>query len=181
MINYKLLDESLVYFTKCGFTRVEIPWLVSEGINRITQPNDKSSFKVDYNGKCLVGSGEQSFLYQYLKGFLPKGKFMGITPCFRDESYDKLHTKNFIKNELIVTDKVNEHTLDSMCNLALNFFKLYIPQAELTKTTEGYDIVVDGNELGSYGIRSCEFLDWIYGTGCAEPRLSTLIARYGVS
>jgi len=35
-----------------------------------------------------------------------------------------------------------------------------------------YDITYKDIELGSYGIRHCEFLDWIFGTGCAEPRLS---------
>jgi len=33
----------------------------------------------------------------------------------------------------------------------------------------------NGVELGSYGIRECKFLKWIYGTGCAEPRLSQVI------
>jgi len=37
----------------------------------------------------------------------------------------------------------------------------------------GFSRVED--ELGSYGIRSCEFLDWIYATGVAEPRFSSLI------
>lgn len=39
-------------------------------------------------------------------------------------------------------------------------------------TTDGYDITYKGIELGSYGMRKCEFLEWVYGTGCAEPRLS---------
>ena len=53
---------------------------------------------------------------------------------------------------------------------------------EIIKTDIGYDITINGEELGSYGIRKCEFLKWIYGTGCAEPRLSTLIKKYnGIS
>lgn len=32
----------------------------------------------------------------------------------------------------------------------------------------------NGYELGLYGIRSSEFLDWIYATGCAEPRMSVI-------
>ena len=37
------------------------------------------------------------------------------------------------------------------------------------------DITADGIELGSYGVRECEFVRWIYGTGLAEPRFSTLL------
>ena len=40
---------------------------------------------------------------------------------------------------------------------------------------ELYDIDYHGIELGSYGIRHCQFLNWIYGTGCAEPRLSKVM------
>ena len=40
-----------------------------------------------------------------------------------------------------------------------------------------YDIVskIGHYELGSYGIRTCDYLKWIYGTGCAEPRLSRVL------
>jgi len=38
--------------------------------------------------------------------------------------------------------------------------------------------MLEGYELGSYGIRECEFLTWIYGTACAEPRTSKLITLY---
>lgn len=34
-----------------------------------------------------------------------------------------------------------------------------------------------GIELGSYGIRTCDYLEYIYGTGCAEPRLSQTIKK----
>jgi hypothetical protein len=46
---------------------------------RITKPKDRISFQLKHNDKCLVASGEQSFLYLYLKDFLPKGKFQAIT------------------------------------------------------------------------------------------------------
>ena len=42
-------------------------------------------------------------------------------------------------------------------------------------TDEGYDIVLNGIEVGSYGIRQHENLRWIYGTGIAEPRFSTAL------
>src|SRR4051812_17183406 len=104
MIDYKLLDDSIIYYEGKGFKRIESPWAVSENVDNITKPFDRVSFQLKHNNKCLVASGEQSFLYLYLKGFLPHGQFQTITPCFRFESFDFLHTKYFMKNELIKTD-----------------------------------------------------------------------------
>lgn len=179
MIDYKLLSESIEYYEKKNYTRIETPWMVSQYINDLTKPTWIPSFTVGHNGKCLVGSGEQSFLFLYLKNFLPKGQFQTVTPCFRYEAFDALHSNTFMKNELIKTDIVNAYRLEEVVNEAHGFFKKYIPACEIVTTTEGFDIEIDGKELGSYGIRSCEFLDWIYATGCAEPRTSTLIKQYG--
>jgi hypothetical protein len=175
MINYKILDESINFYEKNGFSRVESPWTVTQQISQITKPQDKIDFEIKHNGKVLVASGEQSFLYLYLKGFLPKGRFQTITPCFRYESFDFLHTKYFIKNELIDTKDVSDKNLESIVQTCLEFFQKYLPGSEVVKTEFGYDIEWKGYELGSYGIRSCEFLDWIYATGVAEPRFSSLI------
>ena len=178
MIDYKLISESIDYYENSGFKRIESPWTVSEYIDNITKPKDVLSFQLKHNNKCLVASGEQSFLYLYLKDFLPKGEFQTTTPCFRFESFDYSHTKYFIKNELIKTDLVNVSELIRITDLCFNFFKKYIPNIEVIKTDIGYDIEYDGNELGSYGIRENEYLKWIYATGCAEPRLSKIINLY---
>jgi len=84
--------------------------------------------------------------------------------------------KNFIKNELIITDEVNNRALDAILNYAEAFFERYL-ETEIVKTDIGYDIVSKkgGFELGSYGIRRCDYLEWVYGTGIAEPRLSRVI------
>lgn len=180
MIDYKLLDDSIKYYEGKGFQRIETPWTVSEKVDNITKPSDRISFQLKHNNKCLVASGEQSFLYLYLKNFLPKGQYQTITPCFRLEAFDFLHTKYFMKNELIQTDLVNVYELDKIVDIALEFYQpLFEKELEVIKTDIGYDIEIDGKELGSYGIRSCEFLDWIYATGCAEPRTSSLIKLYG--
>lgn len=183
MINYKLLDDSLIHYENKGFKRIEAPWTVSQYVDNITRPEDRVPFELKHNDKRLVASGEQSFLYLYLKEFLPLGQFQTITPCYRYESFDYLHTKYFMKNELIKTDVVNKVELDRMIVTALEFFYRFFPKTDLdtVKTEEGYDITVNGIELGSYGIRGCEFLEWIYGTGCAEPRTSKLIQLYGIS
>ena len=183
MISFKNLADSIEYYQSNRYIRIEAPWLVPPCIDDITKPADKEHYMLKHNDKCLVASGEQSFLYLYLKENLPKGKFQTITPCFRDERYDLYHEKYFMKNELIITDVINNESLEKIIDDAYNFFnsKLSnIGSLSIDKTDIGYDInctVFGYNkpvELGSYGIRECEFLKWIYGTGCAEPRLSKL-------
>lgn len=179
MINFENLQKSIEFYEAGGFTRIEAPWTVSKYVDDITKPKDVLSFQLNHNGKCLVASGEQSFLYLYLKKFLPKGQFQTITPCFRFESFDHLHTKYFMKNELIKTDKVDEESLQEVIHLCFNFYQqFFTKKLQIVKTPIGYDIEIEGDELGSYGMRSCDFLDWIYATGCAEPRLSSLITKH---
>jgi hypothetical protein len=178
MIDFKILNDSVEYYENNGFKRIESPWTVSEYVDNLTKPSDRVSFQLKHNNKCLVASGEQSFLYLYLKEFLPKGQYQTVTPCFRLESFDFSHTKYFMKNELIKSDVVNEIELNKIVDVCFNFFKFYIPNIEIIKTEIGYDIEYKGNELGSYGIRSFDFIEYIYATGCAEPRFSKIINLY---
>lgn len=175
MIDYKLLHEASEYYEKLGYQHIEVPWTVTEAVSRITKPEGKIDFQLLHNGKVLVASAEQSFLYLYLKGYIPKGKFFAITPCYRFEEYDFLHKKTFMKAEIINTISPNEKTLEVMVGNALSFYQRFIPEAEVVKTDEGFDIEWNKMELGSYGIRSCQFLKWVYGTGVSEPRCSDLI------
>jgi len=176
MIDYNLLAHSAKFYEEHGFNRIESPWTVSKAVDDITRPSDKIPFQLVHNQKCLVGSGEQSFLYLYLKGFLPKGKYQTITPCFRYEQFDETHTKYFMKNELIDTKKTEREDLMRMVDIAYKFFcSVSVKTPTVKQTKEGFDIEINEKEVGSYGIRECEFLKWIYGTGCAEPRTSTIL------
>lgn len=177
MINYNILNTAINYYSQEGFQRIETPWTVSEYVDRITKPEGRVSMQLKHNNKCLVASGEQSFLYLYLKDFIPKGKFQTKTPCFRDENFDLTHTKYFMKCELINTQTVTPIELEKMVGLSLNFFRKYLSNPVVVETQEGYDIECGGIELGSYGIRTCDYLEYIYGTGCAEPRLSQTIKK----
>lgn len=177
MIDYKNIQLSIENYELYNFSRIESPWTVTPYISGLTKPADKIDYKLEHNKKVLVASGEQSFLYLYLKGFLPKGTYQTVTPCYRDEIFDLTHTKYFLKNELIDTLHVNEDSLMAMINMCCMFFKKnlkYPGEVKVIKTGDSsYDIEYKGVEIGSYGIRSCEFLEWIYGTGLAEPRFST--------
>ena len=179
MIDYGKIAKSLEYFQELGYTRIEAPWWVSEEVINITKPEGTGSYSVKENNKMLVGSGEQSFLYMAAKDRLPKGKYVTTTPCFRNESIGGLHKKCFIKTEIIITDDVESKVFD-ISEQALEFFKLIVPDKNKLNTVlteEGVDINYGNIEIGSYGLRSCPFLTWIYGTACAEPRLSKAISQ----
>jgi seryl-tRNA synthetase len=179
MIDYKLLNDSIIYYENKGFSRIETPWLVTEAVDSITRPKDIEPFIVQAKKKNLIASGEQAFLYLYLKEYLPKGKFQTVTPCFRNDSFDFTHTKYFMKNELIQTDEVTKIKLEEMVENSLTFLQSKFPiPLRIETTNDGFDIMLEDYELGSYGIRECNFLKWIYGTACAEPRTSKLINLY---
>lgn len=176
MIDYSKIANSISFYEEKGFKRIESPWTVSRYTDEITKSTNTISFELKHNNKRLVASGEQSFLYLYLKGFLPKGKFQTVTPCFRFESFDNLHSKYFIKNELIDTEAPHVFRLAEIVKTSLEFFQQYIPEAEIMENDDDtFDIVYGDYELGSYGIRETNFLKWIYATGCAEPRLTTVM------
>lgn len=182
MINYHNIAKAIDFYTEAGYVRVEAPWWVSEDIHLITAPPEfhKSLYKIPENNKVLVASAEQSLLYMGAKDRLPPGRYQATTPCFRNESISRFSKKCFLKTELMITDKVDDMTLQEIVHHAELFFMKLVPNKNklvVTVTQEGYDIEYDKMELGSYGIRSCEILDWVYGTGIAEPRFTKAIKR----
>jgi len=187
MIDYSIIHASTEYYSSKGFQRIESPWTVTQKVSEITKPKGAKEFALKHeDDKVLVASGEQSFLYLYLKGFLPLGQYQTITPCFRHDSFDQFHTKYFIKNELIETEEVTTERLEEIVNIAFGFFHDKVPDPEdLAVVGDGitgyqYDINYKGIELGSYGIRSCDFVEWIYATGVAEPRFSSVLNSFNL-
>lgn len=172
IIDYRKLLNSQEHYLDLGFKIIDVPWIIEDDVDEITRPVEIEGIETNYGGN-LVASGEQSFLQLSKDGDLPKGKFQTITPCFRREERDDiLHQKWFMKNELIITD--NSMSLEEVIEGCLKFFNCYLP-CEIVQTYIGYDIEASGYELGSYGFREYEGFKWIYATGCAEPRLSTVI------
>jgi len=62
MIDYNLIQQSIEYYSNKGFQRIEAPWTVSEAIDCITKPEDRISFQLKHNNKCLVASGGTELL-----------------------------------------------------------------------------------------------------------------------
>ncbi len=184
MIDYKLLDQSVHWYTEQGYERIETPWVVSEKIADITLPSDTHANVIIKNGKrkVFVGSGEQGFLCLINKGFLTPGQYQTVTPCMRNDDFGPYHTKYFMKNELIWFDSNPDSyypdMLETVIHDAFTFFSQNVSYQDLLRrveTEEGVDIEYDGIELGSYGIRQCPFVKWVYGTGLALPRFTRAV------
>ena len=101
----------------------------------------------------------------------------------RDDDFDQWHTKYFMKNELIQFCESLE--LDYFLDCAIEFFKsmvIHKDRIQVEGTSEGFDLnyVFEDKkiEIGSYGIRECEFCNWVYGTGVAEPRFSNVLRHF---
>lgn len=187
-IDYSLISRAIEYYRGKGFNYVEAPWIVKSKAIRSTLPEGKLPFYVTGEmGDSLVGSAEQAFVWLMLDGKLPLGSHMAAGPCFRDDEVDDLHQKTFFKVELIIVmdyapppEFAYRMALD-----AYRGFRRCMPDAgegfevgmKIVETEVGYDINLNGIEIGSYGVRSFEGHHWIYGTGLAEPRFSMALAK----
>lgn len=103
-INYSIIAEAVKAYTALGYQQIEVPWWATGNVINITKPtvaNSREDYQISANGKYLLASGEQGFLYLANKGQLPPGKYQTVTPCFRNEPYDETHSKQFMKLELI--------------------------------------------------------------------------------
>ena len=190
MINYLHIADAERFYSKFGFQRISVPWAVPRSTMEITSPPDATLFPLSEEEGCLVASGEQSFLHMMLRDDLPRGKWMCITPCFRDNGRDELHQPYFLKLELFNTSDVSSDSLQETIYSCRRFFERYTAVDVVAVEPEynigidvpdsTYDIVTAEHriELGSYGIRHHpEAGPWIFATGVAEPRLSIAIEK----
>jgi seryl-tRNA synthetase len=99
MINWHLFSKAITAYEQLGYKLIEVPWLVDQETIKVTLPPQCKPFTVDGCGSLnqLVGSAEQSFIYLALQGKLSNGKYMALTPCFRDDKEDEWHHKYFLK------------------------------------------------------------------------------------
>lgn len=196
LINYDILADAIDYYGQAGYQHINVPWLVNDEAFSVTYPGHLENQYVCPNG-TFIGSAEQGFLQLILDDQLAPGYYMASTPCYRNEfSFDDYTHPYFMKVELIyVYPSTSIYCENSECkNIvnkitddALSFMSRYI-DVECHTTDEGRhsrDIVhkTTNIELGSYGYRMykqdyLKTAHWVYGTGVAEPRFSTVIDKF---
>jgi aspartyl/asparaginyl-tRNA synthetase len=185
-INYNLLNKALKYFSKKGFKQVEVPWRVSK---EAIEGTFKSSESLKSDDKFLIGSAEQGFLELYLQNKLTSNQLMSVSPCFRNGSEDYFHQQEFIKLELIYFNNyqisysdIIQYQVFKRFVLSFIIKKLKIKSSDIiviktndSRSIYSEDIMINGVEYGSYGIREFQGSYYIYGTGIALPRASKII------
>ncbi len=185
-IDYSKVSEAIDFYKGKGFEHIEVPWIVSYEADSITAPKGVRRFRCSLDEKYTgnhIASGEQGFLELILEGRLKEGKYCCATPCYRDEkNIDELHKMSFFKVELIdyleqQPGFTSHDKEEQMIDTANEFFSKYL-KTEVIDTLTGKDIIskAQGIELGSYGHNSYKGFHWIYGTGVAEPRLSSVLS-----
>ncbi len=176
-IDYIKIHAALEYYKFQGFKYLDVNWDCPTDIARITTPQNCRLYVLD-KGQTLVGSAEQSFLDEIFNNNLSAGRYVSMSPCFRDDLIDDLHARYFFKVELIDFENPTIESLNEIISICQTFFNRYIETVVIQTEEFAYDIVTKNNniELGSYGIRGTEYngkyVKWIYATGVAEPRLS---------
>ena len=186
-MNYSNLARAVEHYVDRGYVYLDdVPWVIDKPAYDATKP--AGAVIVDMTAGMNtwghpVASGEQGFIQMMLNG-QPVKRAVCVTPCFRFEPrVDMLHRQYFMKVELINAQDTDRGHLIHMVHDACSFFENYFP-VRVVETSDGFDVVEKTTrfELGSYGIRdmyvSGRHLRWVYGTGCAEPRLSTAIQKF---
>ncbi|AUS02890.1 hypothetical protein NVP2275O_309 [Vibrio phage 2.275.O._10N.286.54.E11] len=179
-IDTSLIFQAIKHYEEYGYNMVTVPMLVDEEASRLTKP--KGCKDLYHKDKVYVASAEQSFIQLYNEGELMTGKYMALTPCYRDEpELDDTHFNIFLKLELIkVYREGYKPGASVVLDDAYDFFK---PLAKYnTKLVSfgnnNHDIEINGLEVGSYGYRQFSDGTWyVYGTGIAEPRLSYALGK----
>lgn len=186
-VRWDWLVNTIQFWERDGFRYVEVPWLVSK---EAIEHTFKGQANPIFQGRYPVGSGEQSFLQMQMEGKLEPGKYITMTPCFREETHlSDITQPHFMKVELYVTLDITHNSAphhkiawflarDAIYQMEkLIQFTKCEKNFEVLKTDEGYDAMFNGVEVGSYGIREHNGHQWLYGTGLAEPRFSTLVRK----
>lgn len=171
IISTNLILKAIDHYSNLGYELIDVPQCVDIDVSSHTKPNGVEDL-FHTEDLVYVASAEQSFIQMHKDNHLKNGKYMALTPCYRDEKHlDNLHYHVFLKLELMV---VGSELITQVTSDVQSFFKVINFPNKIIKTSDGFDIVSSkGTEVGSYGVR--KMLDetyYVYGTGIAEPRLS---------
>jgi len=184
-IDWVLLGRAVEFYRGLGFEYVETPWLVDPQVAMVTMPSWGQLDLV--NNRALVASGEQGFLQLDRDKKIKAVNYVTCTPCFRllDEARDELHQGYFMKVELYVRcmyEDESQNAARELVDRASRFMgKELNNHVEVVQTDEGWDLEINGVEVGSYGARFDKDTHdhgigwWAYGTGLALPRYSLAV------
>lgn len=171
-IDYQLIADSISYYKSLGYKYVDVDWCASDKAISLTKPDQCSLVSIKDN--FLVASAEQSLLDMILNNKLTPDKYVACSPCFRINEFDETHFPYFLKVELMyyLGQNNNSKLVDQCIKEAKGFFNRYL-SVNIKEYKDTTDIEFKDIELGSYGIRHRKDIGyWVFGTGCAEPRLS---------
>lgn len=195
VIDYGLLGRALDWYKSIGYTYFEAPWMVEPVYSNMTLPNAGDAY-ITHNRQGdafhMVGSAEQAFFQEVLKGNLYRNKkYVSCTPCFRlGDTHGKYHQDTFMKVELsyVTTDDEDDtwewsflYDAEYFMNQN-NFHKNVVDRANDIVDILGMDVTTrEYIELGSYGKRAFEVngetLYFHFGTGLALPRFQFTINK----
>lgn len=175
-IDWRILADALSYYEELGYRRVEASWFVPMSVQMLTCPHEDYVLSVPGHG-ALIGSSEQSFIDMTLRDALAPGRYVALTPCFRNEVEDMTHSRTFMKVELFVSGSDPDDALIREAGLMRQRAATFMRgrcgvEPDVITTACGEDLELYGVEVGSYGVRSAAGIHWAYGTGLAEPRFS---------
>ena len=177
-ISINLIKQAILFYELRGYKPISVPMLVDVDVAELTKPKDRKH--IYHNDLTYVGSAENSFIQLWKNGNIKHGKYMALTPCFRDEpKLTDTHLRVFIKIELVIIGSDKKEDLFEIIYDAEDFFNIIGLNTDIVKYPDTYDIECNGIELGSYDIR--KMLDgtpYCCGTGIAEPRTSYVLERF---
>lgn len=185
IIDYGRIGAAIRYYSDLGYKYVEVPWAVPGWAINVTAPACSKPMLAP--GSVLIGSAEQAFIYLEESGQLEKGKFVACSPCFRrGDDRSEFHQQTFMKVELYANDRTDIIAVQKMIEDARNFaqdqaadtdYRINVVATNDFTSIFSYDINLNDIEIGSYGSREHGALQWVYGTGVAEPRFSMAKSR----
>ena len=173
---WRNLGNAALLYEARGWKWLDAEWAVKDDACRMTLPSGMEATKVTWQNAdtmSLVGSAEQSFIDLMLRNSICSGKWQAITPCFRNESYTEPARRNvFIKLELFLCDMQSEKLQGVISDAAEVMYVITGIMPNRVINEDGYDLEINGIEVGSYGCRKVNGRPYIFGTGCAEPRMT---------
>lgn len=165
-INWIQLGVAVEHYESLGYQHVDVPWAVPNKVARMTFPGKPLNCHLG----ALIGSAEQGFLAMEIE---EGAKLVSCSPCFRTEPvHNVLYQPWFMKVELYREGHHVEAVLDDAMTIHDS------DDTRVIETSEGFDILINDIEVGSYGVREVNGRKWTYGTGLALPRFNVALARY---